>query len=90
MSGAVVRRLEVGHQDSGDVPEPQPGGALGRHGIKDGESVASGLYFYTLIGRRVYRDAEDVDTEVVIGGDIKCVGFHSQGGGYQVKREFHK
>ena len=64
MNGRLIRRLAVGYQAAG-IYRSRSHAAYwdGRNQL--GESVASGLYFYTLTAtQRIHSDATDADSEV--------------------------
>ena len=59
----MVRRLAVGHQAAGMYRSRSRAVYWdGRNHL--GESVASGLYFYTLTAGEFYSNTEDADTEI--------------------------
>ena len=64
MNGKLVRRLAIGHQAAGMYRSRSRAMYWdGRNQL--GESVASGLYFYTLTAGRVLSDAANADSKVV-------------------------
>ena len=66
MNGQLIRRLEVGHQAAGMYRSRTRAAYWdGRNHL--GESVASGLYFYTSDSGQFHSDAADADTEKVVG-----------------------